>query len=58
MAFFFNMHLDRLLECLPTCCSPDNPPRYEPFTYISYRNAFLDANYFHRKKTDEQVEQK
>jgi len=58
MAFFFNMHLDRLLECLPTCCSPDNPPRYEPFTYISYRNAFLDANYFHRKKTSEQVEQK
>ena len=48
MAFFFGMHLDRVLSCLPSCQSADNPPKYEPFTYLSYKTEFLNANYFHR----------
>src|SRR5690606_11949813 len=26
MAFFFDPHLDRVMECLPTCTDADNPP--------------------------------
>jgi isopenicillin N synthase-like dioxygenase len=49
MAFFFGMHLERVIECLPTCQAPDNPPRYPPFTYLSYKTEFLNTNYFHRR---------
>jgi len=30
MAFFHDGNYDALIECLPTCCSPDDPPRYPP----------------------------
>lgn len=30
IAFFYNANYDCRVECLPTCTSPDNPPRYEP----------------------------
>jgi isopenicillin N synthase-like dioxygenase len=28
MAFFHDGNFDAVVECLPTCCSEDNPPRY------------------------------
>jgi isopenicillin N synthase-like dioxygenase len=28
MAFFHDGNYDAVIECLPTCCSDDNPPRY------------------------------
>ena len=28
------------MTCLPTCCSPDNPARYEPITYAAYMEWF------------------
>ncbi len=51
MAMFFDPHLDRVLECLPSCTDAGNPPRYAPITYGQYLTEFLDANYFHRNKT-------
>ncbi len=30
MAFFHDGNYDAVIECLPTCCSADNPPRYPP----------------------------
>ena len=30
VAFFHDGNDDALVECLPTCCSADNPPRYPP----------------------------
>ena len=30
VAFFHDGDADALVECLPTCCSPENPPRYPP----------------------------
>jgi isopenicillin N synthase-like dioxygenase len=30
VAFFHDGNADALVECLPTCCSPDNPPKYPP----------------------------
>ncbi len=53
MAMFFDPHLDRVLECLPTCTDAANPPRYAPITYGQYLTEFLDTNYFHRKKSGE-----
>lgn len=31
--FFFNATSDYRMVCLPSCQSPDNPPRYPPFSY-------------------------
>jgi isopenicillin N synthase-like dioxygenase len=30
MAFFHDGNYDAVIECLPTCCSEDDPPRYAP----------------------------
>jgi isopenicillin N synthase-like dioxygenase len=30
LAFFFGANYGTVVECLPTCQSPDNPPRYTP----------------------------
>ena len=38
--FFFDTHIDYPMACLPTCCSPDNPARYEPITYAAYMEWF------------------
>ena len=32
--FFFNANPDYVMECLPTCCSADNPPKYPPISYL------------------------
>ena len=34
---FFGPSADALIEVLPTCHGPDNPPRYEPTTYLALR---------------------
>jgi isopenicillin N synthase-like dioxygenase len=31
-AFFHDGNLDAVIECLPSCCGPDNPAKYEPIT--------------------------
>ena len=31
-AFFLDGNWDAVVECLPTCCSASNPPRYPPVT--------------------------
>jgi isopenicillin N synthase-like dioxygenase len=31
-AFFHDGNVDALIECLPTCTSDDDPPRYDPIT--------------------------
>jgi isopenicillin N synthase-like dioxygenase len=32
LVFFHNPNPDAVVECLPGCCGPDNPPRYPPIT--------------------------
>lgn len=32
--FFFNATADYPMTCLPSCCGPDNPPRYPTFSYL------------------------
>ena len=33
------------MTCLPTCTGPDNPPRYDPITYVEYMTWFRNMNY-------------
>lgn len=33
---FFNPDFDTVVECLPGCATPDNPPRYDPIHYGNY----------------------
>eukprot|EP00850_Spirogloea_muscicola_P004254 SM000018S03619 [mRNA] locus=s18:296361:299706:+ [translate_table: standard] len=34
--FFFEPNFDCLVECLPSCCNPSNPPRYPPIRSGQY----------------------
>ena len=43
--FFFDCAAEFRMECLPTCRSADNPPRYDPITYAEYMAWYRDLNY-------------
>lgn len=45
--FFFDPHPDTLIECVPTCCSLQHPPKYAPFTYDDYALWYATQNYVH-----------
>ena len=47
--FFWDMDMESEIECLPTCCGPDNPPRHEPVRYADYVLERLDRNYAYRQ---------
>jgi isopenicillin N synthase-like dioxygenase len=49
IAYFHSPNVDNLIECLPSCVSPDNPPRYPPSVYRDLVLDFYRANYFHQK---------
>lgn len=56
--FFFDPHPDTLIECLPSCCSRGEPPRYEPVTYDQYALWYATQNYVHlAQATEEQPAQ-
>ena len=43
--FFLGPRFDQIIECLPTCSGPDNPPRWPPITYADWQQYWYDANY-------------
>ncbi len=43
--FFLGPRFDQLIECLPTCTGPGNPPRWPPITYAEWQAYWYDANY-------------
>lgn len=43
--FFLGPRFDQLIECLPSCTGPGNPPRWEPITYAEWQAYWYDANY-------------
>jgi isopenicillin N synthase-like dioxygenase len=47
--YFFDMDMDSIVECVPTCTSPSNPPRFAPVRYGDYLMERLDKNYAYRK---------
>lgn len=48
--FFFDPNMDAVIEALPTCVGPDNPPRFPPVRYGDYLLDRLNRNYDYRKK--------
>jgi isopenicillin N synthase-like dioxygenase len=49
LPFFFDTAMDSVIECLPTCTGPGNPPRYEKVRYGDYLMDRLNRNYDYRK---------
>ena len=45
--FFFDCTRDYVMNCLPGCSGPGNPPRYGPTTYAEYMAWFAGQNYAH-----------
>ena len=43
--YFLGPQLDAMIECLPTCHSASNPPKFPPITYADYVAWWYDANY-------------
>jgi isopenicillin N synthase-like dioxygenase len=48
--YFFDMDMDSIVACVPTCTGPDNPPKYPPVRYGDYLMERLDKNYAYRKR--------
>lgn len=49
MPFFYDPHTDTMIECLPTCQGPGNPPKYPPQTYGDFYAWFISRNYAHQQ---------
>jgi isopenicillin N synthase-like dioxygenase len=49
MAFFYSPVPAAVIECLPSCTGPDDPPHYPPAVYGDLVQSFYRANYFHQK---------
>jgi len=50
MPYFFDMSMDSIVECVPTCRAPDKPARFEAVRYGDYLMERLDRNYAYRKR--------
>ena len=50
IAFFYSPNVDAVIECLPSCTGPDNPPRYPSAVYRDLVLDVYNANYFHRRQ--------
>ena len=53
--FFLGPHMDAVIECLPTCQGPENPPRFPPITYGEYLTWWYDNNYYAPAQRDDAV---
>jgi len=49
IAYFHSPNPDAVIECLPSCMSADDPPRYPKTAYRDLVLEFYRANYFHQK---------
>jgi isopenicillin N synthase-like dioxygenase len=50
--FFLGPRFDQLIECLPTCTGPGNPPKWEPISYSDWQAYWYDANYDPKHQRD------
>ncbi|MEL6919465.1 MAG: 2-oxoglutarate and iron-dependent oxygenase domain-containing protein [Pseudomonadota bacterium] len=46
--FFFGVNSQEVIEVLPSCQSPENPPKYKPITASDYIRSRFDETYAHR----------
>lgn len=50
--FFFDCNIDHVMSCLPSCCGPDNPPKYPPTSYMDYMIWYQAQNYDHVRNAE------
>ena len=50
--FFLGPNFDALIECLPTCQGPGNPPQFPPITYADWTTYWYEANYNPKAQDD------
>ena len=50
--FFLGPNIDAVVECLPTCTGPDDPPRWPAITYEQWLTYWYDTNYNHERQAD------
>lgn len=50
--FFLGPRFDQLIECLPSCTGPGQPPRWPPITYAEWQAYWYDANYDPKRQQD------
>lgn len=43
--FFFDCNYRAVMECIPTCTGPENPPKYPAITYPEYMEWYRNLNY-------------
>lgn len=48
--YFFDMSMDSVVTCAPTCTDATNPPRFAPVRYGDYLMERLDKNYAYRNR--------
>ena len=48
---FVHPNPDQVVECLPTCTGPDNPPKEPPITSGQYLEWFMGENFEHAEKS-------
>jgi isopenicillin N synthase-like dioxygenase len=53
IACFVNTSLEAEVECLPTCTSPDNPPKYPKESYWDFYQWYMNRAYTHYGKVGE-----
>jgi isopenicillin N synthase-like dioxygenase len=49
IAYFHSPNPNTVIECVPSCVTSDNPPRYPRAVYRDLVLEFYRANYFHQK---------
>jgi len=50
--FFFDCAIEHEMTCLPTCTGPDNPPKFEPTTYLKFMEWYQSQNYDHIRNAE------
>jgi len=49
--YFFDMSMESIVQCVPTCTDAAHPPLHPPVRYGDYLMERLDKNYAYRKRT-------
>ena len=50
LACFVNPNFEATCECLSTCTSPNNPPKYEPQSYLDFFSWYMTNAFTHYGK--------